>query len=295
MDQFTGVAVARAESLQKKIEQQINQASIRYVFAPLFDMICEPLSTVIGKGNIVPISEQGQPIGEVYLMTLVRDGEIFDPAQYDMRNGIGEIAINPAPIVDALLSQYGGQGAVQIKSLFNLDIDRFLGYRLNEVIFDGREYKTSAEYLERFALVRELSADALMRRVLSELEASVNLAFAFAKAKAEWSNQSLKSGDIKHFSPYESTLFQFSGVTPIDEAMNQVALNQAALANSLPGVVEGLKDAVIESKPDYAQMSAAIAFGVKEGVREIMANQPQPALAPVKEESKPSTTKGGKG
>src|SRR5262245_3814893 len=135
MDQFTATAAARAEALQRKIELQINQASIRYVFAPLFPMIVEPLSTTISKGVITPISEQGQPVGEVYLQTLVREGETFDPTAYDLRNGIGEIAINPAPIVDALLSQYGPQGAIQVKSLFNLDIGEFLDYTLNRTIF----------------------------------------------------------------------------------------------------------------------------------------------------------------
>src|SRR5262245_7190203 len=134
MDQFTATATARAEALKRKIELQINQASIRYVFAPIFDMIVEPLSTTISKGAITPISEQGQPVGEVYLQTLVKENEHFDPAAYDMRNGIGEIAINPAPIVDALLSQYGAQGAVQIKTLFNRDVEWFVSHDLNEII-----------------------------------------------------------------------------------------------------------------------------------------------------------------
>jgi hypothetical protein len=299
MDQFTATATARAEALQRKIELQINQASIRYVFAPIFDMIVEPLATTLAKGRITPISEQGQPVGEVYLMTLVKENEAFDPGAFDVRNGIGEVAINPAPIVDALLSQYGAQGAIQIKTLFDRDVEWFIQHDLNEIIFQGRDYETAAEYLEQFARVHrekwEPEFGTLLSRVLTELEAGVNVAFAWAKAKAEWSNQALKSGDLKKFSPYEGRLFKFSGVTPIDEAMNQVALNQTALANSLPNVVTEFKEAVIASKPDYSELGKAIAQGVKEGVKEIFANQTQPAQ-PVKEEAPKTSapTKGGK-
>ena len=155
MDQFTDVAVARAGALQRKIESQVNQASIRYMFAPLFAMIVEPLSTTIQPGAIVPISEQGQPVGEVYLQTLVRPNEVFDPSVYDLRNGIGEITINPAPIVDTLISQYGAQGAIQVKSLFNKEIDEFLSYELNELIFAGAEYETAEGYLKQFARVKQ--------------------------------------------------------------------------------------------------------------------------------------------
>jgi hypothetical protein len=296
MDQFTAVATARAESLQRKIEQQLNQASIRYVFAPLFDMIVESLSTTIVKGAIVPISEQGQPVGEVYLQTLVREGETFDPSLYDMRNGIGEITINPAPLVDSLISRYGPQGAIQVKNLFNMDVSEFLNYTLNRTIFGDQEYETAEAYLERFKAIRVEQRNAtiapLINRVLSELEASVSLAFTWAKAKAEWANQALKAGDIKHFSVFENRLFKFTGVTPIDEAMNQVATNQAALATTLPQVVTDFKDAVLASKPDYGELGAAIAAGFKEGVREILANQNQSTQS-AKEESKQGNNKGG--
>jgi hypothetical protein len=298
MDQFTAVATARADALQRKIELQMNQASIRYVFAPLFPMIVEPLSTTIEKGRITPISEQGQPVGEVYLQTLVRPGEVFDPAVYDVnKDHIGEITINPAPIVDTLLSQYGGQGAVQIKSLFNRDVSWFVDHDLNEIIFQGREYETAAEYLEQFAGVSRVGWHpdfaTLLGRVLTELEASVNVALAWARMKAEQSNQALKSGDIKHFSPFEAKLFKFSGVTPIDEAMNQVALNQSALANSLPTIVTEFKDAVIASKPDYGELGAAIAQGVTAGVKEAMASMQNQTAPPAKEETKPTPAKGG--
>jgi hypothetical protein len=297
MDQFTAVATARAEALQKKIEQQLDQASIRYVFNPIFDMIVQPLAATIAKGRITPISEQGQPVGEVYLMTLVREGEPLDPGAYKLRDGVGEIAINPAPIVDELLSQYGAQGAMQVKSLFNLDVGTFLGHRFNEAIFGDGQYDTAHDYLNRFAYVRaeaekEERMTPALDRVLQELEASVNVAFAWARAKAESSNQALKSGDIKRFSPFEAKLFKFADVTPIDEAMNQVALNQSALAEQLPKVMTDFKDAVLASKPDYSELGAAIAIGVKEGMKEILANQAQPSQ-PAKEEPKPAPAKGG--
>jgi len=309
MDRFTATAQARAETLQRKIEQQVNQASIRYIFAPIFPMIVEPLSTVIEPGVIVPISEQGQPVGEVYLQTLVKEGEVFDPSVYDLRNGIGEITINPAPIVDSLISQYGAQGAIQVKTLFNVDVERFLKYELNELIFDGKQYDTAKGYLGQFARVKDadyLQAFArarqkdwppefgpLLGRVLFELEASVSVAVAWAKMKAEQSNQALRGGDIKHFSPFEAKLFKFADITPIDEAMNQVALNQSSLAEQLPKVVTEFKEAVIASKPDYSQLGAAIAAGVTAGVKEAMAGmQPQSAHV-AKEETKPVAPKGG--
>jgi hypothetical protein len=290
-DRFTNVATARAAALEERIRQQVDQASIRYIFAPIFDMVCDPLSTVIVKGSIVPISEQGQPVGEVYLQTLIGQNETIDPAKYDLKDGIGEISINPAPIVDALLSQYGPQGAVQIKSLFNMEIGKFLEGRFNEIIFGGEEFNTAKAYHERFALVREQvgrsNLGPVIGRVISELEASVSAAFAWGKAKAEWSNQALKSGDLKKFSPYEYKLFDFTGVTPIDEAMNQVAVNQGALAQALPQVVTDLKEAVIESRPDWKEIGKSISEGVKEGVKEaIIAVQTQPAAAAAKEDAK---------
>src|SRR5262249_29699214 len=203
MDQFTAVAVARDKELHQKIAAQLDQASIRYVFHPIFPMIVQPLATVIDPGQITPISEQGQPVGEVYLMTLIREGEPLDAAAYKLRDGVGEIAINPAPLVDELLNQYGAQGAVQIKSLYNMGVDQYLGYRLNEVIFDGRRYESAQAYHDRFEEVRaEYPMTPVLDRVLQELTASVNVAFSWAKAKAEWSNQALKSGDIKRFSPF---------------------------------------------------------------------------------------------
>jgi hypothetical protein len=277
--------------MQQKMATQMNQSSIRYVFAPLFDMILSTFSTTISKGVITPISEQGQAVGEVYLQTLVRDGETFDPMAYDMRNGIGEITINPAPIVDGLLNQYGPQGAIQVKSLFNLDASEFIGYDLNKVVFDGREYDTAATYLERFAVVREqtrgFSLAPLLTRVLTELEASVNMALAWAKSRAEESNQMLKRGDLKKFSPFEARLFKFAGVAPIDEAMGQVALNQASLANSLPSAIADFKEAVIASRPDYAQLGKAFAEGMKDAIAPLL-----PAAQPAKDEAaKPSQSK----
>jgi hypothetical protein len=293
MDTYTQTALTRAEATRQKMESQMNQSSIRYVWAPLFDMIVSTFSTTIPKGVITPISEQGQPIGEVYLQTLVREGETLDAAAYDVKNGIGEITINPAPIVDALLNQYGGQGAIQVKSLFNLEASEFVDLDLNKVIFDGQEYGTAAAYLERFAVVREqargFSFAPLIQRVLAELEASVNMALAWAKAKAEESNQGLKSGDIKRFTAaFQGRIFKFCGVAPIDEAMNQVSLNQAALANSLPQVVSEFKEAVIASRPDFSGLGEAIAEGVTKGVEKALI-----ALQPAKEE-KPQPTKGGK-
>src|SRR5262249_45505478 len=154
----------------------------------------------------------------------------------------------------------------------------------------------AAEYLEQFARVSQErwapEFAVTLNRVLKELEASVNLAFAWARVKAEESNQALKSGDRKHFSPFEAKLFKFSGVTPIDEAMNQVALNQSALATSLPNIVTEFKEAVIASRPDYAQLGAAIGVamkdGVKEGVREALSAVQNQAAAPAKEEMKPA-------
>jgi hypothetical protein len=291
MDQFTATAAARAGALKEKIAKQVNQASIRYIFTPIFPMIFELLSTTIAPGAIVPISEQGQPVGEVYLQTLVREGEPFDPSAYNMQNGIGEVIVNPAPIVDELLSQYGKQGTVQIKSLFNLDVDEFVGYGLNEIIFEGRAYDTAKAYHEQFAAVRAkypAGSWPLLDRVLLELGASVDLAFAWARAEAELANQALKSGDIKRFAPREAKIFKFCGVTPIDEAMNQVAINQSSLAETLPKVVTDFKDAVIASKPDYSELGAAIAQGVKEGIKDLI----QPA--PAKEEPKPANKGGGK-
>jgi hypothetical protein len=156
-----------------------------------------------------------------------------------------------------------------------------------------------ADYLEWFARDRQKRwpADFGQRlgRVLFELEASVDVALAWAKAKAEQSNQALKSGDIKRFTvDHEGKIFKFSGVTPIDEAMNQVALNQSSLAQQLPNVITEFKDAVLASKPDYSELGAAIAQGVTAGVKEAMASmQNQPAAA--KEEPKPAGNKGGKG
>lgn len=271
MDQFTATALRRDEQLHAKIAAQLDQASIRYIFHPIFPMIVQPLATIIEPGRITPISEQGQPVGEVYLMTLVRDGEPLDTTAYKLRDGVGEISINPAPIVDELLSVYGAQGAVQIKSLYNMDVKRFLDLSLNEIIFAGERYETAQAYFDRFREVRfKAPVSVELNRVLQELDASVQVAFSWAKAKAEWSNQALKSGDIKRFSPFENALFKFTGVTPIDEAMNQVALNQSALAESLPETIQGLKDAVVGSKPDWKEISAGIAAGVKEGVKEIV-------------------------
>jgi hypothetical protein len=310
MDRFTETAAARAGALQRKIEMQMNQASIRYMFAPLFPMIVEPLSTTIEPGAIVPISEQGQPVGEVYLQTLVREGEVFDPSVYDLRNGIGEITINPAPIVDSLLSMYSAQGAVQVKSLFNLDVGRFLEYDLNDLIFGADKYETVRAYKERFATVKTADylesfarerqkrwpADfgQLLGRVMLELEASVEVAFAWAKTEAELANQALKSGDMKRFAPREAKIFKFSGVTPIDEAMNQVALNQSALASSLPTIVTEFKEAVIASKPDYSELGKAIAAGMKDVVTDAINAARQEPTAPAKEEAtKPAPAKGG--
>jgi hypothetical protein len=296
-DQFTAVAAARAERLQQKIEGLANQASIRYVFNPIFDMIISSLQTTVPKGRITPISEQGQPVGEVYLMTLVRDGEMLDPALYNIKNGVGEIPINPAPLVDDLVNQYGPQGACQIKSLFNLDIEAFCDYELNELIFDGRTYETAEAYMDRFQFVREKTPDVsfapLLGRVLAELEASVSTALAWSKAKAEEANQMLKNGDLKKFSPFERTLFKFSGITPIDEAMNQVATDQAALANSMPEVIRGLEKTIAESKPDWQTVGEGIAAGIERGMEKIAGIFRQPAAeeapaqpAPKKSEKK---------
>jgi len=298
MNRFIETAAARAEALNQKIASFTNVASTRYMFAPIFDLIISPLSTTLPKGEIIPISEQGQPVGEVYLMTLVRDGETLDPAAYNLKNGVGEVIISPSAIVDALLDQYGAQGAVQIKCLFSMHIEEFLGYSLNEIIFEGRQYETAEDYLERFEFVRDQIKGArvaqLVNRVLTELEESVNHAFAFAKTKADWSNQALKRGDLKKFVTYEEKIFKFSGVTPIDEAMNQVAVNQAALANSLPTVIEGLQATIEKSSPDWRTIGASIAEGVKEGVRAAMsAFQPQAAQPAKEEQPKQPATKGG--
>jgi hypothetical protein len=296
-NQFVETAAARAEALNQKIASFTDAASTRYMFTPIFDMIEATLSTTIPKGEIVPISEQSQPVGEVYLMTLVRDGETLDPRAYDLKDGVGAVIISPAAIVDGLLNQYGPQGAVQIKCLFGMGIEKFLGHSLNEIIFDGRQYETAEAYLERFEFVRDqikgASVEPLVSRVLSEIEASVNAALAWAKMKAEWSNNALKRGDLKKFAIFEDRIFRFSGVTPIDEAMNQVAVNQASLANSLPTVIEGLQATIEKSSPDWKTIGASIAEGVKEGVQAAISAVLPQASQSKEEQPKQPAPKGG--
>lgn len=268
MNKFTEAAAARAATQERNIQQQIDKATIRYIFAPFAEMLCEPLSMSVPRGQIVPISVQGQPVGEVYLATLTENAG--DMAKYNVRNGIGEIEISPAVLVDGMLSRYKDQGAIQIKALFGLPVDLFVDGRVNEEIFGDGEYPTAESYLERFNEVRgQFASDSStfgqkMIGTLQELTESVNLAWAWTRVEAENANVGITNGDLKKFSEYHRNCFRFSGVTPRDEALNRVATDQASLGQALPEVVREVGRVAQANQPDWEAFGRGLASGMKE-------------------------------
>lgn len=291
-DSFTLAAAARSRKHQERIATQLDRATIRYVFAPFDEMICDPLGVNVPCGRIVPISAQGQPVGEVYLQALAQNGN-FNPADYDLRNGVAEIEIAPAPLVDGLLSRYRDQGAIQIKSLYGVPVEDFTAGQFNEEIFGEGNCTFAGEYLARFAEVRAKFADdssAFARRLmtcLAELEQSVSLAFGWATAQAEDANTQIANGDLRKFAEYHRRLFRFSGVTPRDEALNKVARDQQTALAALPAVVQTVVDQAKAAQPDWKELGRGLAEGLKET---LAAAQQQPAATqptqPSVEESK---------
>lgn len=269
-NRFTEAAAARAALQEKNIQEQIDKATIRYIFTPFAEMLCEPLSVSVPRGRIIPISAQGQPVGEVYLATLSENAG--DLAKYNIRNRIGEIELSPAVLVDNILPRYRDQGAIQVKALFGLPVERFLAARVNEEIFGDEEYFSAEAYLNRFNEVRGRFAgdsSAFGQKLiitLQELVDSVNMAWAWSRVEAENANIGITNGDLKKFSEYHRMCFRFSGVTPRDEALNRVAQDQASLTQVLPETVRGFAEAAKAAAPDWEALGRGLAKGIKDEV-----------------------------
>lgn len=291
--------------VQKQLESQASESALRYVFAPFEKMLILSPSGVppLDAGRIHLIPHLPQAMGFPYLMLHFKDRP-FDAREvnYIQETQSGEIRIPPAPTVDNLISRYGVQGAIQVKSLYNLPARTWQQLDLNRLLFEGKVFLKPEEYLAQFDRVLAHVANMeskgpraelveivkkLIPDVLEELETSVNQAASWSRVQAEEANAARANGELKKFSPRERKLFQFSSVTPHDQAMNQVAENQHAAISALPALVEkavgGQQQA---SVIDWVEVGKGMAMGFKEAGLVLMPKPEEPKPEEPKLENK---------
>ncbi len=269
--------------VQEQLETQADQSALRYVFTPFDRMLIlsPPGVPPLEAGRIHLIPHLPQALGLPYLMLFFKDRP-FDAREvnYKPETQSGEVRVSPAPIVDALTSRYGEQGAIQVKSLYNLPARTWQQLNLNDLLFEGKIFKTPEEYLAQFARVAERVASLkpngenaeliervqkLVPKVLGELEESVQQAASWARVQAEDANAARANGELKKFSPRERKMFEFSSVTPHDQALNHVAENQNAAIVALPALIEKFVAGQQQAPAiDWRELGKGIAEGLKE-------------------------------
>lgn len=287
MDAFTLTAQRKAKEIEANIKAQQDRAAVRYVFAPFANMFTSVVPNGdIPFGTIVPIGILDQPVGRIYLQLLLEEDaqkvkEFFNgPNAKDFnQNGlVGRVEVPPTPIVDELISRYAEKGAIQVKTLYNTVVKDFLTTKYNDLIFAGVQCRSYEQYLNCFqdATIRcEKKQEKTALKVIKELEVSVNTAYAWARREAEMSNQLLgKPKGISEFVDYHYRLFEFTGVTPRDQALNQMALNQDRMPEILERIAEG------SAMPfDPTQLGAAIAAGISNGLNDVIDKAVEAKLA----------------
>jgi hypothetical protein len=268
-----------------QLNTQQDQNALRYVFAPFDRMLIMSPTGIppLEPGRIHLIPHLAQPVGMPYLQLYFKDRP-FDAKEVNFKpeTQSGEIRISPAPTVDALISRYGEQGAIQVTSLYNLPAKVWQSLALNDLIFGKESPTTPQAYLAKFDAVRErvqefkeegtraeiiAQVKVLVPRILAELEAAVNRAAGWSKVKAEEANAARANGELKKFSRFEHKVFGFSGVTPHDQALNQMAETQNAAIAVLPQLVEKLVSGNIAPQApviDWAEFGRGLAAGLKE-------------------------------
>jgi hypothetical protein len=302
MDNLLQTALSYENYVEEQLKSQADQSALRYVFCPFDKMLVFSPSGIppLEAGRIHLIPHLPQVLGLPYLQLYFRDKE-WNPKEvnYNPVTQSGEVRISPAPTVDQLTSVYGQQGAVQVKSLFNLQARVWQALDLNSLIFEGKTFKKPEEYLAQFDRVRERvtnlkasggnaefvqHAQGLIPKVLAELEASVMRAHGWARGKAEEYNTARANGELKRFSPREHRAFEFASVTPHDQALSEVAAGQNAAIAAMPKMLER----VLEKQGSPMTVDwAALGRGIAEGLKEAGVVAPvAPVAQPVKEESK---------
>lgn len=314
MNAFAAIATQEAAEIQKSIESQLSRATIRYIFNPFQDMRTDVINNgVIPFGQITPISIQRPPVGQIYLQPLL-DADPMKEKDFMIRNGVGRIEIPPAPIVDELLSRYQHMGAIQCKKIFGLDIAEFELVNLNDLYF-GQEidelteeistakHLTARSYLERFVLVEEklsqMSASAQKERdkgmakklseLLIELRQSVISCSQWARREAENANVELANGDLKKFSPYHYRLFEYSGVTPRDAALNQIATDQGNTMKVIPQLLESIAEGQKANQPDWEALGRGLSAGIAENLKPLLEPKATEKAKPTPPANKPPT------
>lgn len=292
--------------VQKQLESQADASALRYVFAPFEKMLILSPSGVppLEAGRIHLIPHLPQALGFPYLLLFFKDRP-FDAREVDYipETQSGEIRIPPAPTVDNLISRYGVQGAIQVQNLYNLPARTWKQLDLNGLLFEGKVFLKPEEYLEQFARVEErvgtmkpTGANAelveLVKRlvpdILEELVNSVSQAASWSRVQAEEANAARANGELKKFSLRERNLFRFSGVTPHDQALNQVAENQHAAISALPALMEKMVTQNQAPVIDWREVGRGMAEGLKEAGLVVM---PKPE-EPKPEDSKPENKSG---
>lgn len=284
MDNLLQTALSYEQYVNAQLNTQADQSALRYVFCPFDKMLVFSPSGIppLEAGRIHLIPHLPQVLGLPYLQLYFRDRP-FDPKEvnYSPQTQSGEIRISPAPTVDQLTSVYGAQGAIQITSLFNLPARAWLALDLNGLIFEGKTFTKPEEYLTQFDRVRERvagmnasgekaefveQAKRLIPRILEELERSVMRANGWAKQKAEEFNAARANGELKKFSPFERKVFEFASVTPHDQALSEMAINQSAAISALPALVEAMfaKQQAPQLMIDWKAFGQGVAEGLKE-------------------------------
>ncbi|HMV50381.1 MAG TPA: hypothetical protein PKC13_24245 [Blastocatellia bacterium] len=305
MDALLQTALSYETYVSEQLNSQADQSALRYVFCPFDKMLIFSPTGIppLEAGRIHLIPHLPQVLGLPYLQLYFRERP-FDPKEvnYNPATQSGEIRISPAPIVDQLTSVYGAHGAIQVTSLFNLPARAWQALDLNGLIFESKTPTKPEEYLAQFDRVRERVAgmkasgeraefveqtQRLIPRILAELEASVFRANGWAKQKAEEFNAARANGELKRFSPFERKVFEFASVTPHDQALNEMAVNQNAAISALPALVESLltKQQAAQPTIDWKAFGQGVGEAMTEKLKELG------VVAPAKPEE---PKKGGK-
>ncbi len=309
---FAAIALQKNQQLEARIAAQRDASAMRYVFCPFAEMRTDAiLNGIVPMGLITPISVQTQPVGSIYLAPLLdvdpnREAEFY---AYDEKNvripGIGHIEVKPSVIVDELTTRYANFGCIQIKNLFSLPVSEWASLGLNELIFGEyfdeysqemriMQHLTAESYLNQFTLAEEtltLRKDGKgpkLIAVLQELKASVMNTVVWARREAEAANTMLGTKDLPRFSPFHYRLFEFSGVTPRDEAVNQMAKDQQSLSQQLPELIESLVENNRGTSGD--EIAAGIVQGLTPLLQQLNATVEKVAKVATPNSKKPTTT-----
>lgn len=259
MNTFADQARRKDAQIKQSIQEKLDAAAIRYIFTPFESLIVQSLPNgAIPAGRITPISITDQPIGSIYLQPML-EANPEKERDFNIINGVGVVEVAPRDIMAALRGQYKSHVFAEINALSNFPIDVWTKLQFEDFLCkeETNTITSYVEWIKHFeSCHKRMEAGAvvtgeeriakykpyyeILYKAIEEMRATVEACRVELVLEANEKNILLgKPMGINKFSVRDYRVFEFTGITPRDEALNQLAEDRKQIPNLLQQIAKG--------------------------------------------------------